>query len=53
MGAVNLSCFFGPGLRFFTCILFSLFSLLGSLFFFSFSVLLLFFLDLSKKQIRF
>lgn len=51
-GGSNLSSLFGTGLCFFTCSLFILFSLLGSLFFFSFSVPLFFFLDLSKKQIK-
>lgn len=44
--------FFGPGFWLFTWRLFSLFSLLGSLFFFSFFVLLFFFLDLLKKQMQ-
>lgn len=51
-GVFNLSSLFGTGLGFFTCSLFSFFSFQGSLFFFSFSVLQFFFLDLSKKQIQ-
>lgn len=51
-GVLNLSSLFGTGLSFFASSLFSLLSLLGSLFFLSFSVPLFFFLDLQKKQMN-